>query len=488
MFDTISSYLASHFGSSPWLHGAALIGTATLAAAITFGVVYLLLSVMRRGVMSLAATFERYINRLLNNPDTPVETDANEEVTHSRFVPAMAFWGAAWTFKLMAEEIFPAGYFFHNVALAGAIVYILALAVASYYIIKKLLIVAQHVILRTETTWDDDLLTPSMLQAIAQLAPALVIKTRFPIFFADDPKLHGVLLTLTSIYIIASVVAIFWILIGNFFHAFEKRDELKIFAVKGIFQMLRLLTVVIGVVTAFSILSDKTPWGIITGFGAFTAALMLIFQDTILGLVASVQLSVNKMIEKGDWIAVAGHDANGEVIDISLTTIKVRNWDNTVTTVPPYKLVSSSFRNYQPMRKSGARRVDRSVYIDANTVGFCTPEQIAKLRSEGWLDGIEAPERTVNLKLLRLYLERYLRQHPEVCQECLIMIRQLQPTQSGLPLELYFFTSTTVWTEYERIQSDIFDHVYAVVRLFGLRIFQTPAGNDIKSLSENVIH
>ena len=201
---------------------------------------------------------------------------------------------------------------------------------------------------------------------------------------------------------------------------------------------------------------------------------------------ASVQLTANNMLHRGDWIEAEKHGANGEVLDVSLTTVKVRNWDNSVTTVPPYSLISESFRNYEPMRVSGGRRVDRSVYIDINSVRFCTADELRELSEEGWLDGIgiEDARREVNLRLLRRYLEHYLSTNPLVNTEMLHMVRQLDPTQSGVPLQLYFFTRTTEWHEYENAQGDIFDHVYAIVSRFGLRIYQTPAGADLRALRD----
>ena len=199
---------------------------------------------------------------------------------------------------------------------------------------------------------------------------------------------------------------------------------------------------------------------ILTALGACAAVLLLIFQDTILGLVASVQFSANKMLQKGDWIE-----------------------DNSISCVPPYLLLKNSFRNYQPMRESGGRRVDRSIYIDMNSVGFCDSAMLAHLHDEGFITGHELEERAINLTLFRHYLERYLTSHEKVNSNMLLMIRQLQCTGSGLPLELYFFTTAVDWESYEQVVCDIFDHVYAVVNEFGLRIFQTPAGVDLERAS-----
>lgn len=250
--------------------------------------------------------------------------------------------------------------------------------------------------------------------------------------------------------------------------------------------MIKLVLISGGIIIALSLMLGQTPAAILTALGASAAVIMLVFRDTILGLVASVQLTANKMLHRGDWITCEKHDINGEVLDISLTTVKIRNWDNSVTTVPPYMLVSESFRNFQPMRSSGARRVERSVYIDVNTVRKLSGSEIDTLCKKGLLnstDGLSGAEDNVNLRLFRQYMEFWLSHQKEVESDSLCMVRQMPPTPSGLPVQFYFFTSTVEWKEYEKIQSDIFDHIYATVGEFGLRIFQTPAGTDISNLS-----
>ena len=210
---------------------------------------------------------------------------------------------------------------------------------------------------------------------------------------------------------------------------------------------------------------------------------MLVFKDTILGLVASVQLTSNRMLHRGDWVVVDSHGANGEVEDISLTTVKVRNWDNSITTIPPYSLISESFRNYQPMRDSGGRRVDRAVLIDVNSIRFCTPAELQTLAEQGFLEQDDAAgndHHVVNLQLLSAYLDRYIARHPLVNPDMLHMVRQMEPTDAGIPLQLYFFTRTVQWKQFEHDKDVILNHVYAVVQQFGLRIFQAPAGSDFK--------
>ena len=367
-----------------------------------------------------------------------------------------------------------------SVADAVVLVGIALAAVIFYQLTKAILAFVEKMVARSSTTWDDDLLNPSFLRAVAQLAPAILISRLLPGFFGDSATSVYWLQTLTSFYILWAAVRICVIFIGNLYKAILRRDNLRVYAVKGVFEMLKLIIIGVGVIIGLSLLIGRSPLAIITALGASAAVLMLVFKDTIIGLVASVQLTANKMLHRGDWIMAEKQGVNGEVIDVSLTTVKIRNWDNSVSTIPPYTLVSESFRNYQPMRESGGRRVERAVYIDISTVRFCTSAEIEKLVSAGMLPEDTDLSLQVNLSLLRVYLERYLSSHPSVNTDMLVMVRQLEPTPSGLPLQLYFFTNTTEWKDFERIQSAIFDHVYAVVGEFGLRIFQTPAGSDLE--------
>jgi miniconductance mechanosensitive channel len=246
--------------------------------------------------------------------------------------------------------------------------------------------------------------------------------------------------------------------------------------------MLKLVVICVGVIIVISELADKDPMNIIAGFGASAAILMLVFKDTIMGLVAGVQLSINDMLRPGDWITIPKYGADGAVVEVTLTTVKVQNWDKTITTIPPYLLVSESFQNWRGMWDYGGRRVKRSVYIDMNSVAFCTKEQLAQFTANGWLQGAEqGSDEVVNLFVFRNYLEDYLRRHPRVNSNMMILVRQLQPTPQGLPLELYFFSDGTDWIPYEHLQAEVFEHLFAVMPRFGLRVFQAPAGSDFQS-------
>lgn len=363
---------------------------------------------------------------------------------------------------------------------------IILIALAAYYACKGILRLVGIAINKTPTTWDDDLIDGHFLRGVSQLAPALIVDWLLPAFFrANESDYVHWIKVCTSFYILWALVRIIIILINNLYTAISKREDTRIYAVKGIFQMLKLITFCIGIIFGISILIGKAPVAIFTALGASAAVLSLVFKDTILGLVASVQLTANKMLHKGDWIIADKHQADGEVIDVSLTTVKIRNWDKSITTIPPYALISESFRNYQPMRDGEGRRIDRSLFIDVNSVRFLNSQEIARLGNNGFINNIttDTPSHLVNLTEFRLYLERYIGSLKEVNKNMLYMVRQMPPTQSGIPLQLYLFTSSTDWKEYERFQADLFDHIYAVVGEFGLRIFQTPSGRDISALA-----
>lgn len=367
------------------------------------------------------------------------------------------------------------------IAILACLVYIACRRIVMPLILK----ITRH----TSTDWDDDLLNDRVLKAISQLAPALLVAAMLPASFSAEGHLHNWLTKATDIYILYAIIHLINTFLQSLFDALDKRNPGKVHTLRGVLQMLKLFCIIIGVISAISILIGRSPVTIIATFGASAAILMLVFQDTILGVVAGIQLTVNEMLKKGDWIVVPGTDANGEVIEISLTTVKVRNWDNTVTTVPPYSLIKNSFQNYQPMQASGGRRVSRSINIDINTIRFLTPHEIEKLRADGLITEhcTHNPIKTVNLELFSRYIEQYLTQNPNVNQSMLIMVRQLQPTPQGLPLELYFFTDDTRWINYEHIQASVFDYVYATIHQFHLSIYQAPAGTDIKQLKPQAV-
>ena len=345
----------------------------------------------------------------------------------------------------------------------------------------------KKVIRRTRSTWDDILFNDTLLRDITHLVPPILIAVLLPMAFAQEQPMLEFLLKVNTIYMIAVIAKLLCTFLTSLYELSNRQDSLRNHPLKGVYQMLKIVVVCIALIIIVSVLIGKNPGYILTALGASAAVLMLVFKDMILGLVAGVQLSANDMLRPGDWISMPKYGADGDVVEVTLTTVKVQNWDKTITTIPPYALISDSFQNWRGMRESGGRRVKRSVYIDMRSITFCTDEQMAEFSERGWLEGVEREDKfVVNLHIFRNYLENYLRQHHRVNQKLMIMVRQLQPTAQGLPLELYFFSDGTDWVPYEHLQSEIFEHVFAVLPTFGLRVFQSPMGIDFSGEEFNV--
>lgn len=339
--------------------------------------------------------------------------------------------------------------------------------------------VVKKVIASTKASWDDVLFNSTLLTDLSRLVTPILIAALMPLFFSENNITLEFLLKVNTIYLIVLIAKSLCTFLSALYELSNQQDNLKNQPIKGVYQMLKIVVICIALIIIVSILIDKNPSYILTALGASAAVLMLVFKDTILGLVAGVQLSANDMLRPGDWITMSKYGADGDVIEVTLTTVKVQNWDKTITTIPPYALVSDSFQNWRGMRESGGRRVKRSVYLDMRSITFCTEEQMAEFTSRGWLEGLNREDEfVVNLHVFRNYLEKFLRQHSRVNQNMMIMVRQLQPTAQGLPLELYFFSDGTDWVPYEHLQSEIFEHVFAVLPTFGLRVFQSPMGID----------
>lgn len=361
---------------------------------------------------------------------------------------------------------------------------ILAAVVAYHFCHKVLALIVRKVTSSTKATWDDILLNDRVLSSACQIVPPVLIVVFLPLAFSGTPAYLHYILKLCHLYIVVASVRLVCIFIKSLYMLSMQNETLQNHPLKGLYQMLKLIAIIVGVIIGVSILIDKNPLFILSGLGASAAILMLVFKDTILGLVAGVQLSANDMLKPGDWIVAPKFGANGTVMDVTLTTVKVRNWDMTIITIPPYSLVSDSFQNWRGMQDSGGRRVMRSINIDMNTIKFCSSREIEEYKERGWIgadDDNGMP--LVNLRVFRNYVERYLSKHPGVNTEMLFMVRQLQPTPEGLPLELYFFSAQKDWVIYERLQSEVFEHVLAILPQFGLRIFQSPAGSDITSVT-----
>lgn len=278
-----------------------------------------------------------------------------------------------------------------------------------------------------------------------------------------------------AVYIVAALAFALNGLLLVFLDFHNQKDNSKNHPMKGFVQVLQVLLFFVAAIIAISILIDKSPATLFAGLGASAAVLMLVFKDSILGFVAGVQLSANEMLRIGDWIALPNGSANGIVKEITLNTVKIQNWDNTISTIPPYTLVNGSFQNWRGMQESGGRRVDKNIYLDMTTLKFCTSEMLDTIRKEVPLMADYQPaegEVPTNAQLYRIYIERYLCSLPVVNQDLDLIISQKEMTTYGVPIQVYFFSRNKVWKEYERIQSDIFDHLLVMVQKFDLKLYQ----------------
>ena len=348
---------------------------------------------------------------------------------------------------------------------------------------KGLVPLLRKLINSTQTQWDDVLLNDKVLKNLCELVPPVLLMLIFPHLFADDSSWQVFASRLCSVYVAIVAVKLICSILSSLYTLSSEHEKLKNRALQGVFQMLKIVVICVGVIIVISELADKDPMNIIAGFGASAAILMLVFKDTIMGLVAGVQLSLNDMLRPGDWITIPKFGADGAVIEVTLTTVKVQNWDKTITTIPPYALVSDSFQNWRGMFDSGGRRIKRSIFIDMNSIAFCNEKQIEALKEKKLFTG--GTSNPVNLTVFREWLETWLKNHQKVNKEMITMVRQLQPTAQGLPLELYFFFDGTAWVDYEHLQSEIFEYILATLPEFGLKAFQSPTGKDLNNIVTN---
>lgn len=390
----------------------------------------------------------------------------------------------------------------HYLSIVIMISFIALLCIISNFIAKKVVIrIISHFIHKNKFTWDNILLERKVFHKLSHLVPAIIIYYSASIF----PTYQGVIEKLAITYIIIVALGVLNSLLTATNDIYQTFDISKERPIKSYIQVAKIVLFILGAILVIANLIGESPVILLSGIGALSAVFMLVFRDSLLGLVAGVQLTSNDMVRVGDWIEMPKYGANGDVIDISLNTVKVRNFDRTITTVPSYALISDSFINWRGMQASGNRRIKRSLFIDITSISFCSEEMIERCKKIHLLkDYIVNRQKEIdeynrknkldrhansvngramtNIGVFRAYITQYLQQHPGISQEATLMVRQLAPTENGLPLEVYCFTNTVVWTEYERIQSDIFDHLFAVAQEFGLRLFQNPSGNDMKHL------
>ena len=336
---------------------------------------------------------------------------------------------------------------------------------------------------KTKATWDDYLFHPRVMKAFRRIIPPVIWYVTLPYVFVHSPGMLSVLLKVCNIYLVIVSLLFASQFLHSLYDISSEHQRLRNRPLKGIYQMFNLLAFIVGCVLIVSIVIDKSAAAVLAGLGASAAVLMLIFKDSILGLVAGVQLSANDMLRPGDWITMQKYGANGFVREVSLTTVKVQNFDKTITTIPPYALVSDSFQNWRGMREAGGRRMKMFVNIDANTVRFCTREEIEGFVAKGYIPAeryADAGFPVANTQVYRDFMFNFMKTHPDVQTDLMIMVRMLQPTPEGLPLELYCFSTFVEWQPFERFQSSVLDYAVVMAQEFGLRIFQRPAGSDFK--------
>ena len=370
------------------------------------------------------------------------------------------------------------------------------------YVVKRLLVRGIHYLLKRTPWADDDLLIEyKVVSRLSNVVPVMVLSMGIklvPGVVADVEKVVG---NVCGAFIVLTLAMAASSLLDVFTVIWNRRVSSGRKPIKGYVQIIKILVHAIAVILMIAALIDRSPVILLSGLGAMAAVLMLVFQDTLLSLVASVQISSNGMLRHGDWIEMPQANADGDVVDIALHSVRVQNWDKTITTIPTKKFLTESFKNWRGMAESGGRRIKRSLFIDQNYIHFLTDEEKSHLKEFALLReylsnkekevgewnkccGDSNPlnfRRLTNLGTFRIYVEQYLKKSPGINQSMTLLVRQLPPTPEGIPLELYCFTNITAWAAYEGIQSDIFDHLLAILPEFGLRIFQAPSGADLSS-------
>ena len=368
---------------------------------------------------------------------------------------------------------------------------IIIMALIADWITKRIIIqIIKRIVERSKTDWDDIIFEQGVFNKLSHLAPALVINALIYIPLNEFPNLVGFIRTITNASMVI-IVTMVLIALTNALHDIYKTTEIsKQRSIKGYIQMVQIIIYFITGLIVLSILMHKNIGYFVTGLGAMAAVLMLVFKDTILGLVGSIQLSTNDMVRIGDWIEMPKFGADGTVIEMTLTTVKVKNANNTITTLPTYAMVSDSFINWRAMSESKGRRIKRSLFIDIKSIRFCTNEMLERygqlpilhdfFASEEYKTG--SIEGFTNIGIFRYYIESLLRKEPDINQDLTIVVRELQPCEYGLPIEIYCFSRKKDFEGYEKVQSRVFEHLFAIISQFELKLFQQPTGEDFNKL------
>ncbi len=376
----------------------------------------------------------------------------------------------------------------------------------SNWIVKRILVRGLYRLLRH--TRDGELQDFGIIKRLSNIVPALVLSLGVTTVPGLPEAAVTVVQNACGGFIVLTIALALGAVLDIINVVYQRRPDARLHPIKGYLQVVKIVIYAIATILIIATLIDRSPLILLSGLGAMAAVLMLIFQDTLLSLVASVQITSNDLIRVGDWVEMPQLNADGDVIDIALHTVKVQNWDKTITSIPTKRFISDSFKNWRGMQESGGRRIKRSLYLDQQSVHFLDADERKRLYRFSLLEDYlvnkrkEIDEwnaklaergqdpvntrRVTNLGTFRAYVERYLRAHPGVHQDMTLMVRQLSPTADGLPLEIYCFTNTVAWTQYEAIQSDIFDHLLAILPEFGLRVFQHPSGGDVRDWRDSL--
>lgn len=384
---------------------------------------------------------------------------------------------------------------------------LIIVSVVADFISKKVLLgLIGSLVRKTKTDWDDIFIEKKVFSNLAHMVPALVLEALIPPLMKGHENWIQFGLTVSHVYLIVAILAVLLSLVNAVQVLVSRHPFMKDKPMESYGQLIKILIYVIGGIYLVSILLGKSPLGIFSALGAMSVVLMLIFKDTILGFVASIQIAANNMVKVGDWVEFPKYGADGDVIEIKLQTIKISNWDKTITTIPTYAFVSDAFKNWRGMEESGGRRIKRSINIDLSTIKLCDEEMIGRFKKiqfineyiihkQREIDGYNEQNKVSveskvngraisNMGTFRAYVQAYLQHNEQLNKDMTFLVRQLQPTEKGLPLEIYVFSKEKRWAHYENIQADIFDHILSVVTEFDLQLFQNPSGSDFSRLSK----
>lgn len=395
------------------------------------------------------------------------------------------------------------------ISVLSALGLILIISLVLHFILHRVVIRGLEKLARSSgQVWPVAFFERSLFNRLALVVQGIVIYIQAGIWFVEGSTLQVLIQTLSHLSILFFGLLALFSLLDTLLDLLGSSAAGRALPLRGIFQGIKLISAILIGILIIAVLIGKSPVILFSGLGAMTAVTMLVFKDPIMGFVAGIQLSANNMLSVGDWLEMPKYGADGDVVDIGLTTVKVSNWDRTITTIPTYALISDSFKNWRGMSESGGRRIKRSIFIDATSVHFLDTQELGRLHKarllgpyldqkvdeinrfntklEADLSSLVNGRRLTNLGTFRVYLQEYLKAHPGIHQGMIMMVRQLQAGPDGIPMEIYCFTSTTAWVAYEGIQSDIFDHVVAVLPEFGLRIHQAPTSYDMRQLGQPV--